>query len=315
MSDATAFSNIPYYHLRRVDATRSPVCGLAMLNPGWQHMQRCLETESVLLIGKRGSAKIEDNGIPFEISEGSMLLLPAGHIHRGLIPADKPLSYWWFHFYQCVELDDELRIFLPHKLSWEEASTSLSDQSARTELLKTGIILPQTMKLSKPELIGNLCGEALQNFASGNSPMAYHNSLQKLLLELGREGEATIQEQKEERGASHVLVKQVLELLERELSNPNASVKFFADLLHVNPDYLGRCFKEEQKIPVGQYINRRRVELACLRLRESNSNMEEVARECGFGSRRQFFDEFKKRIGKTPAQYRGESAYVGINAL
>ena len=307
---------IPYYHLRRVDATRSPVCGLAMLNPGWCHMRRCLETETVLLIGKRGSALIEDNGVSFEIVPGRSLLLPAGHVHRGVVPAEQPLSYWWFHFYQCVELDDELRIFLPHALSCEEAQSAFSQKAARADVLKSGIIIPQVMELSKPELVGNLCGEALQAFASGGvSPMAYNNAVQRLLLELGRESEEAASEQEQGNGASHVLVKQVLELLESELSNPNASVKFFADALRVNADYLGRCFKDVMKTPVGQYINRRRVELACSRLRESNRSVEEVAAECGFGSRRQFFDEFKRRTGKTPAAYRGESAYIGINAL
>ena len=68
-------------------------------------------------------------------------------------------------------------------------------------------------------------------------------------------------------------------------------------------------------VPVGQYISRRRVELACSRLRENNLNMAEVAAECGFGSRRQFFEVFRQHTGKTPAAYRAESAYVGINVL
>ena len=308
-------SDMPYYHLRRVDATRSPVCGLAMLNPGWCHIRRRLETETVLLVGKRGNTVIEDDGRPFELSASRALLLPAGHLHRGTEPAKQPLSYWWFHFYQCVELDGDLRIFLPRPLAADTAEDALCRRDAYPALFKDGLVLPQSMALTKPELVGTLCGEALQAFATADvSPMAYHNALVRLLLELGAECTARLQEQ-DGGSASGALVKQVLQLLESELSNPNASVKFFADALGVNADYLGRCFKDVLSVPVGQYISRRRVELACSRLRESNSSVEVVAAECGFGSRRQFFDEFKRRTGKTPAAYRAESAYVGINVL
>lgn len=304
-----------YYHLRRVDCTRSSVCGLAMLNPGWCHMRRCLETETVLLIGKRGSAQLEDDGTPLEIAAGRMLLLPAGHVHCGMYPVEQPLSYWWFHFYQCLVYDDELRIYLPKRLDDDEAHRVLAGHAAAESPYRHSVVLPQHMELAQPELVGNLCGEALREYAhSVDSPMAYNNAVQRLLLELGRESMTAVQS-RSETGASHALVQQVLELLESELSNPNASVKFFADALGVNADYLGRCFKEVTAQPVGQYLNRRRVELACSRLRESNRSVEKIATACGFGSRRQFYDEFKRRTGKTPAAYRAESAYVGVHAL
>lgn len=309
--------DFPYYHLRRLDSTRSSVCGLAMLNPGWIHMRRRLDTESVLLIGKKGSAMIEDNGLPFQISEGRMLLLPAGHIHRGLERCEKPLSYWWFHFNQCVRLEDgDLRIYLPKKIFDEELELTFSSRPASAEIFQDGIILPQSMEISKFELIGNLCGEALQAFVSGEgSSLSYNNLVQKILLELGRQCRESALSAQDGKGRENPLVKKILELLENELSNPNASVKYFADLLDLNADYLGRCFKDAMNVSVGQYISRRRVELACSRLRENNLNMAEVAAECGFGSRRQFFEVFRQHTGKTPAAYRAESAYVGINVL
>ncbi len=299
--------------IRRVDATRSPVCGLAMLNPGWCHIRRCLETESVLMIGRKGSALIEDEGNVFEIKENRMLLLPAGHLHMGHRRVSQPLSYWWFHFYQCVELDGELRIFLPKMIGYEEAKSLLVKKDSAE--MKNDIVLPQSMEIAKSELVGNLCGEALSAYSQmDRSPLSYNLAVQKILLELSSEFRDKVCETSG-MGAAETLVKKTLEMVESELSNPNASVKFFADALCVNPDYLGRCFKKVMDVPVGQYINRRRVELACARLRESNRTVEEIAYECGFGSRRQFFDEFKRRTGMTPSKYRGESAYIGINAL
>ena len=307
--------DIPYYLFRHIDLTHSSLCGLAMLKPGWCHIKRCLDIETVLIIGKNGSAIIEDDGREFEIKENRALLLPATHLHRGTIPATEPLSYWWFHLYQSINLDEELRVFLPKQIESSKAKELLSLPEKNPALFRDGIILPQIMDLSSPELIRNLCGEALQAFVSSTSSyMLYHNTLQKLMLELGKQSVASVSTA-QNLNAQNSLVKRILELLESELTNPNASVKYFADALCVNSDYLGRCFKGVMSQPVGQYLTRRRVELACARLRESNKSVEEVAKECGFGSRRQFFDDFKRHTGKTPSMYRSDSAYIGINTL
>lgn len=76
---------------------------------------------------------------------------------------------------------------------------------------------------------------------------------------------------------------------------------------------MGRCFKDAMQISVGQYIAQQRLILACSRLRESFSSIDEICVQCGYGSRRQFYDEFKKLTGKTPAAYRKESAFISTN--
>ena len=111
------------------------------------------------------------------------------------------------------------------------------------------------------------------------------------------------------------MVRQLIGMMEDELSNADASVKFFADRMNVNADYLGRIFKNAMHIPVGQYIARRRVELACTRLRESSDRIDDIFVQCGFGSRRQFYEEFSRITGKTPRLYRDECAFMGINSL
>lgn len=304
-----------YYLLKRFNLTKSPVCGLAMLNPGWCHMKRRLESESVLIIGKKNSTLIDDEGTRLEVAPNRMILLPARHLHKGIEPITKPVSYYWIHFYQCLDDDDELRYFLPKQIAEKEALTVFSSKAISYQRLEDSIILPQLLDLENPASITNRCTAILNEHAKPSfSPLVYNHLVQSLLLELSAQAFASVQKT-QRRNSEPALAQQVMVILEGELSNPDVSVKYLADRLKVNADYLGRSFKEVMQVSIGQYIIRRRVELSCMRLRETNDTIEAISQECGFGSRRQFYEEFKRVVGKTPASYRTESAYIGINSL
>ena len=304
-----------YFLYKHADQTQLDGCSIAMLNPGWIHMKRKMENVSVLIIGKKNSTLIDDEGNELEVKPGRMILLPANRLHKGIKAIENPVSYYWFHFYQRIQTDEEIRYFIPRHIEEKEAQTILSNKTIAFERLKDGILLPQMMDLKNPLQITNLCNEILSEVRNpGFSSLISKNLFINLLIELGKETfEQQEKEQKSDSGNS--LVNKTLLMLEDELSNPNASVKYFADKLNVNPDYLGRCFKTAMHISIGQYISRRRVELSCTRLRETSDSIEEIVVQCGFGSRRQFYDEFKQHTNKTPASYRAESAFVGVNSL
>ena len=308
-----------YYLLRHVDQTKSPECGCAMLNPGWCHMRRRLESETVLIIGRKGVTVLCDDGEALEVKPGRAVLLPAGHVHQGLAPVSAPVSYYWIHFSQRLDLDGEQRVFLPKAVEPKDAEALFVDEREAFEKLQDSVVLPQLLDVHSQAAVNNLCAEILHEYAKPSfSPLVYRELVIRLLLELYGDCFRSAKKNIDESNGSQPqqpLVRQVLLLLEDELSNPNASVKFFADRLKVNADYLGRCFKDAMHISVGQFIGQRRVELACARLRETSDDIETVAAHCGFGSRRQFYDEFKRRTGKTPANYRTQSAYIGVNSL
>ena len=295
------------YLFRHADLTKSPVCGLAMLNPLWCHMKRRLENETVLIFGRKNSTLIEVGNEVVEVKPGRMVLLPANILHQGHEPVKVPVSYWWVHFTQCMESEDENRYFLPKQI----------DLPYTEKVCEDSILLPSVLDVRNPLPFVNAFSELLREYEHPSfSPLVYRGKVLSLLLSFSEE--YALQQADKNTSSSektNALVKQVLEKIEDELSNPDASVKYFASLLKVNADYLGRCFKEEMEVPLGQYIQKRRIELACSRLRETFAGVEEVALQCGYGSRRQFYDDFKKHTGKTPTEYRASSAYVGINAL
>ena len=304
-----------YFLFKHIDLVHSTACGCAMLNPGWRHMTRRMDNETVLILGIKNTALIEVEGKILEVKPGRVILLPAGYIHKGTEPITEAVSYYWLHFSQCVKLEEELRYYLPKKITEKEALSYYSSPSYACESLQDSIILPQEMDLSNAELFTNLFNKILQvNNKQTYSSLVYRNLVQKLLLDLY--GECFRTEHIEQKGtAAQALVHKALLMIEDELSNANASVKYFADRLSVNADYLGRIFKDAMNVSLWQYLSKRRVELSCSRLRETSDSIEKICADCGFGSRRQFYDEFKKYTGKTPAVYRSDTAYIGVNSL
>ncbi|HAH61770.1 MAG TPA: hypothetical protein DCL73_06705 [Treponema sp.] len=304
-----------YFLIRRIDATRSSVCGCAMLSPGWIHMTRRMENESVLILGRKNSALLDDEGERLEIKPGRVVLLPANRLHKGLEPAAQPVSYYWVHFSQRIDTEDEKRYLLPKLVEEKEAKTVLGSRAVAYQRLEDGILLPQLLDVKEPEPLYNLFASLLaEHEKPGCSAMTYRLMVEELLMHVYSECFNTYA-QSADTGTKPSIVQQVIILMEENLSDTNASVKYLADKLHMNDDYLGRCFKEAMHISVGQYIVRKRVELACMRLRENHDSIDAIAGQCGFGSRRQFYDQFQVITGKTPGAYRADSAFIGTITL
>ena len=84
------------------------------------------------------------------------------------------------------------------------------------------------------------------------------------------------------------------------------TLKTMANSLGLTQRRLGALFKNNPKhSSLGDYINEKRLLQACNLLREKPDwTIEAVGAEAGFGSRRTFQMEMKRRLGITPLQYR-----------
>ena len=92
----------------------------------------------------------------------------------------------------------------------------------------------------------------------------------------------------------------------RIYTDTNLTLKTMANALGLTQRRLGALFKNNEKYnSLGDYLNERRLLLACHLLREKpNWTIEAIGAEAGFGSRRTFQMEMKRRLGITPLQYR-----------
>lgn len=92
----------------------------------------------------------------------------------------------------------------------------------------------------------------------------------------------------------------------RLFTDPDLTLKATAKALGLTQRRLGDLFKNHLKYSnFGDYLNEKRFLLACRLLREEpNWTIEAVGTEAGFGCRRTFQTEVKRRLGITPLQYR-----------
>lgn len=106
-----------------------------------------------------------------------------------------------------------------------------------------------------------------------------------------------------------------LQMDEKRLyTDTNLTLKTMAKSLGLTQKRLGMLFKDHAKYSsLGEYINEKRFLYACQLLREQpNWTIEAVGAEAGFGGRRTFQTEVKRRLGITPLQYRQS---LGLDAV
>ncbi|WP_176550437.1 MULTISPECIES: helix-turn-helix domain-containing protein [unclassified Bacillus (in: firmicutes)] len=77
-----------------------------------------------------------------------------------------------------------------------------------------------------------------------------------------------------------------------------------AKLVHLNPAYLSRLFKNELGIPLGDYIQREKVEESKKLLKNSTHTLLEICSLLNFNDQSYFIKVFKKFTGTTPKQFK-----------
>lgn len=73
----------------------------------------------------------------------------------------------------------------------------------------------------------------------------------------------------------------------------------------LSPYHFSRAFKREVGTPPCAFVLQRRIARAKQLLSETDRPVQEIARLCGFNSASQFSSCFKRRVGASPATYRG----------
>lgn len=82
------------------------------------------------------------------------------------------------------------------------------------------------------------------------------------------------------------------------------TVAYFADKLHVSPNYFGDLIKRETGKTAQEHIQHHFISLAKERLLTSSKNINEIADELGFKHHQHFTRLFKQKVGISPREFR-----------
>jgi AraC-like DNA-binding protein len=275
-------------------------CGNAILNPGWNHPERRLPS-SVLILGHKGSALIEDEGDTLEIRPSRITLLAAGRLHRGAARIGASASYYWIHF---TAMDDS-----PTMIGSQEADTILSSPDIRLHKLKEAALIPQSLDLKDEEPFAQAFHDLLfEQESPSYTALKYQTIFQGLLIKItecaiASHCDSSRASASGESPIASIVYTIIAEVLEN-LTDPELSVKTIAAKLRLNPDYIGRRFKEVLGISIGRFILKKRIQFAETRLQDSRDTITEIAQRCGFGTVRHFIRQFKSESGLSPTEMR-----------
>lgn len=106
------------------------------------------------------------------------------------------------------------------------------------------------------------------------------------------------------------ILKPFEELLNRYFEDENLaetghpSVAYFADELHLSPNYFGDLIKKETGKSAQEYIQHKIVEEAKNRIFDNHKSIYEIAYELGFKYPQHFSRFFKNVVGQSPKEYR-----------
>lgn len=82
------------------------------------------------------------------------------------------------------------------------------------------------------------------------------------------------------------------------------TLEAWARAMGLNPVYFGRIFKRETGMRPMEWLNHRRLQMACQHLLGTSKTVGEIAEDCGFASPFYFSRVFRRHFGVSPIGYR-----------
>ncbi len=90
--------------------------------------------------------------------------------------------------------------------------------------------------------------------------------------------------------------------------NEKFNLQLMCSKLKISSSYLSKLFKQEKNMSIGDYIRKRKIEIAKMLLRTTDRNLSEIAMILSFNSQSHFGRVFLKETGTTPSAYKNSKA-------
>lgn len=199
----------------------------------------------------------------------------------------------------CYKTTENMVIMMTlSELSWHRAKTISPCKYATS-----GYGFAPSPKLG---LIINMCNELthIRHGEHSHDRFAYTAMITSILHLMKETISST---GKLEEGVNHK-VASCRQLINSNLANPELNVKYLAERLGCNADYLSHLFQTKAGMGLTEFINNRRIQVAVNLLDAENLNISEVAYACGYSDPGYFSRVFRKITGKAPGEFRRHSA-------
>ncbi len=252
--------------------------GGLFMSPGFGKHPRRRLTSYELIVVRSGTLHLKEGTQLFSVESGETLILLPGRFHQGTADFTSELSFYWFHF----------RLFEPAQISTASINVSQHTRPRRHERI---------MELSRQLLNDHESGDLTEEQAG------LFMTLMLLEIQDDRLAPPSSDTNLAARASEFIAHHALLGLHAGEV----------ATALSCNPDYLGRLFHKVYGHTVTSAIHRRQIAAGRALLRDSNRNIDEIARGCGLKDSRYFRKLFTRHQGISPKEYRALHSRKHIN--
>ena len=257
--------------------------GLFISRGNAMHPTRIINSHEIIFV-KEGELDMWEDEQVFHVSAGQCLHLYPGRQHGSTKMMPPDLKFYWLHFEVA-----------------EEIVTGLQDNAPI-------IRIPQVKQVSRPEKLELLFRMFMEDQETEILEPVTANLLTSLIL-----SEVSLS-----KDSSVVEATDISKLA--SIANAYIRMKFdssltaskIAEALRYNVDYLGRVYKQIYGYTLTHAIHKRRIEVACQLLLDTNLPVQHIASKCGFSDPDYFRRIFRRQMQMTPGDYRNAYTHVHV---
>lgn len=271
-------------------------------NP-WIHFKRNTD-EYILYFIKNGELHLHENGTPYRLQKGDVLLLEPQLEHEGL--EKHPCDYYYIHFQhrdiRRLQLDDVLPL-AKHVILENPPPALPADASGLGDVC----YFPKHFRFSNKTNLHHAQHDMNEMLQLGRRKQ-YNRTLTALkfaewLIGVSRENlMAELQVNDKRSTRSFTKVKALLDYIHQnypdKITGASIETKF-----ECNYDYINRVFHEVTGHTITRYVNLVRINHAKELIEATQLSMNEIGYLTGLNDPYYFSKVFKKYVGLSPSQY------------
>jgi len=267
--------------------------GHAVWSPGDRHFARTFGVYDLLLV-KRGTLYMTEEGKDYAVGPGKLLVLEAGLLHDGYRACGEDTEIYWVHFIHGCKPAHIRREDIPWSSLLAKGTVEDEEPSVQQRLY-----LPKyaTVDVEALEPILHEMNEIHSRLNAENA-LRLHLLLAGLLAALQEECARTTQPEPAVR-----LARAAAAYLDIQWRQP-FNLAALEEELHFQADYITRCMKQHIGTTPLQYVLQRRLEEAKKLLSGTVLGISEIAERVGIHDPNYMTRLFSTRFGVTPGAYR-----------
>ncbi|MDF2726212.1 MAG: hypothetical protein K0Q59_5890 [Paenibacillus sp.] len=258
---------------------------------GRRHFERTLKVYDVIIVFA-GTLYLTENGIPYEVNAGEILVITPNLVSYGHRAVDTEVEIGWFHFLHPEPLrqlpleDVAWQMPLPQANSLDTAPRQHVMYIPKYAAIDLTVLQPILERMIRTHL-----------YVKVDSALELQTLLAEFLTQLQR----MVSRQ-------NVLPSQKVSALASEYIRQHMAQPFKADQmeeqLHYRYDYISRCFKRHIGMTPLEYVHHLRLEEAKRLLIGSAYTVGEISERIGMPDVNYFIKLFRRTVGMTPGKYR-----------